>query len=219
MAEPDPPVDPSVPPASPEVPPRPDPVATADVEPAPPSSPPHPRAPFWIGLLLLVGFAAVAVGVVAALSQPDLCDGATFRSERFGYCLVVPEGWKADGSGSLGEVPADRIQQPGDVATVYVQAVTIGQGETLQGFADSVRSLNEQAGYRLDAITETMVGGVPALQWEFVTGVKGGVQLKMREIVFIDGENGWRVQMAEGKSSFDDTAATVDAMLETWVFA
>jgi len=41
----------------------------------------------------------------------------------------------------------------------------------------------------------------------------------MRETVFIDGTNGWRVQMAEAKPTFDDTASAVDAMLETWVFA
>jgi hypothetical protein len=225
MAEPDPPVEPAAspvppvePPAPPEPPARPDPVATEAIvdEPSPPT---YSKAPFWIGILLLLVVAGAGAGVVAALAQPDICDGTTFRSDRFGYCLVVPDGWEADGEGTLGEIPADRIQMPGDIATVYVQAVSIGEGQNLQDFADSIRSLDEQAGYRLEAITETTVAGVPALRWDFVTGVKGGVQLKMRELVFVDGSNGWRMQMAEGKPSFDETAATVDAMLDTWVFA
>lgn len=218
MAESDEPVEP---PAPPESPPRPDPSVpdAAAAEPDAPSAPPYSKAPFWIGLLLLLGFAGVTVGVVAALTQPDPCDGTTFRSDRFGYCLVVPEGWEADGEGTLGQIPADRIQVPDDVGTVYVQAVPISEGQTLADFADTIRSLNEQAGYQLTEVEETTVAGVPAMEWDFVTGVKGGVQLRMREIVFIDGNDGWRVQVAEGKPKFEDTTATVDAMLETWVFA
>jgi len=205
----------------PEPPPRPDPASLEphDVEAAPPEPPAYSKAPFWIGLLLLLGFVGAAVWVVAALVQPDICDGTTFRSDRFGYCLVVPEGWTADGEGTLGEIPADRIQVPDDIGTVYVQAVPISEGQTLQDFAGTIRSLNEQAGYRLDAIEEITVAGVPALRWDFTTGVRGGVQLRLREIVFIDGSDGWRVQVAEGRSGFGDTISTVDAMLGTWVFA
>jgi hypothetical protein len=57
------------------------------------------------------------------------------------------------------------------------------------------------------------------MRWDFVTGVKGGVPLKMREIVFVDGANAWRGQVAAAGPIFDDTAATVDSMLGTWVFA
>jgi len=216
MAEHDPPVDP---PAPPEPPQRPDPVAAEEPDSLAPLPPSYSKAPFWIGLLLLLGFVGLGVGVVAALAQPDVCDGSTFRSDRFGYCLAVPEGWKADGEGTLGEIPADLIQSPGEIGSVYIQAVPIDGGQTLEGFADSVRSLNEQAGYRLEAIVETTIAGVPALRWDFVTGVKGGVPMKMRETVFIDGANGWRVQMAEAKPTFEETASTVDAMLDTWVFA
>jgi hypothetical protein len=208
-------------PGPPQPPPRPDPASLEpqDVEATPPEPPPYSKAPFWIGLLLLLGFVGAAVGVVAALVQPDICDGTTFRSDRFGYCLVVPEGWTADGEGTLGEIPADRIQVPDDIGTVYVQAVPISEGQTLQDFADTIRSLNEQAGYRLEEISQATVAGAPALRWDFTTGVRGGVQLRMREIVFIDGNSGWRVQIAEGKPGFDGTASTVDSMLETWVFA
>jgi len=217
MAEHDPPVDPS--PEAPGPPPRPDPISTEEPEPTTAPPPTYSKAPFWIGLLLLLAFAGAGVGVVAALSQPELCDGSTFRSDRFGYCLVVPQGWKAHGGGTLGEIPADLIQAPGEVGTVYIQSVSIDEGQTLEDFADSVRSLNEQAGYQLGAITETAIAGVPALRWDFVTGAEGGVPMQMREIVFIDGENGWRVQMADAKPIFGATASTVDAMLETWVFA
>ncbi|MEO8477712.1 MAG: hypothetical protein ABI572_11775 [Actinomycetota bacterium] len=218
MADPDPPVEPHSPAA--ELPPRPDPVVAdpADSEAAPePTS--HPRAPFWIGLALLFVISGIAAATVAALAQPDVCDGTTFRSDRFGYCLVVPQGWAADGDGTLGEIPADRIQVPGDVGTVYIQAVPISQGQTLRDFADTIRSLNEQAGYQLEKITQLSVAGVPALRWDFTTGVKDGVRLRMRETVFIDGGNAWRVQTAEDATGFGETTATVDAMLASWVFA
>jgi hypothetical protein len=221
MAELDPPVDTPAAPGStpPEPPPRPDPIPRTEPEPATTSPPPYSRAPFWIGLLLLLGFGAVAVGVVAALARPDVCDGTTFRSSRFGYCLVVPDGWTADGEGTLGQIPADRIQVPGGIATVYIQAVPIDEGQTLRDLADTIRSLNAKAGYQLDAISEPTVAGVPAMSWDLTTGVSGGVPMKMREIVFVDGANGWRVQVAETKPRFDDTAAIVDVMLGTWVFA
>ncbi len=179
---------------------------------------PHPRAPFWIGLVLLFVISGVVAATIAALAQPDLCDGMTFRSDRFGYCVVVPEGWVADGDGTLGEIPADRVQMTDDVGTVYVQAVPVSEGQTLRDFADSLRSLNEQAGYQLEEITERSVAGVPALRWDFTTGVKGGVQLTMREIVFIDGGNAWRVQVSAAEPTFDDTAGIVDTMLSSWVF-
>jgi hypothetical protein len=216
MAEPDPPVPPE-PAASTAPPPRPDPVAEEPNahEAVPPT---YSKAPFWIGLTLLVVVVLAGVGVVVALVQPDICDGTTFRSDRFGYCLVVPDGWRADGEGTLGDVPADRIEEPAGVGTVYVQAVRLDEGQTLQDFADSVRSLDEQAGYRLDDVAEATIAGVPAMRWDFVTGVKGGVPLKMREIVFVDGANAWRVQVAAAGPIFDDTAATVDTMLGTWVF-
>src|SRR5918994_487643 len=77
-------------------------------QPTPPSK--------WRPYVVLGGLVlAVTVAGAAWLLRPDPCQGTNFRSENFGYCILVPEGWEAGPArfGSAVELDQDAGLTPG----------------------------------------------------------------------------------------------------------
>lgn len=180
----------------------------------PPPKPPS-RARPWVvlGVALLV-----AGGVVGfLLFRPDPCRGADFVSDRFGYCVVTPEGWVA-GEARIGDVQLDQFQVPSRATTVFVEAVDLAEGTDLAAFGELVRRRDEEAGLLPGPVRETRLDGVDAQQWD-VELATGEGEFVMREVVAVRGEVGYRITLNASAEDFPVHAEDLRRMLASWRFA
>jgi hypothetical protein len=200
-------------PPLPEPPPQPTEAAPA----AAPESLRRSRTPLVVGMLVLLALTGVVAGLVAWLAAPGRCDDATFTSDRFGYCVAAPPGWSAEAA-RVGQTTVDRFLIPDGSAAVFVQAVDLQDGQTLDRFVEFVRALGERGGYSMGAISQTEVGGVPAMTWEVVVSSEAGAT-RMREVVFVREATAWRVQFADTSGGFEAHAPAFQQMLSSWDFA
>jgi hypothetical protein len=197
--------------------------------PPPPASPERPaippppeevsitapsRAPLLIGLFVVAGLLIVSGLVWRWVAATSSCSGADLTSERFGYCIAVPEGWRvADVTGE--EQPADQLFLPDGNATVMIQAVETGR--SLDAFADDVRRLQADEGQTVAAVRSTEVDGVAARRWDAT--IASGVQtIRARTIVFQRGGVAWRIQFADTSGTFDAHVADLSRILSSWRF-
>ncbi len=198
-------------------PPRPDPIeqAEAPAEPAAPATRPGVSLVVGIGLLVLLFGLVAAVGTL--LVRMDACDSVTFRSERFGYCLIAPSGWEAAQS-TLGNVPADRIQPASREAAVYIQAIRPDAGDDLEEFATKLRELDEDAGATTGEVARTTVAGLPALTWEVTPPAEQADGSRVIEVAFLSGAVAYRVHFETSAATFDRTSPQLQRMLDSWAF-
>ncbi len=62
-------------------------------------------------------------------TRPAICDNANISSERFGYCITAPEGWRL-AEPVAGQLPADQLFRPDGDTTLMIQAVETGRDLT-----------------------------------------------------------------------------------------
>jgi hypothetical protein len=204
----------SVYPPLPDPPPSPQPMVPA----APSAEASRPsRKPLAVALVVLFVLGGAVAALATWLSAPGRCDGATFTSDRFGYCVAAPAGWSAEPA-RVGQTPVDSFLQSDGSAAVYVQAVALQEGQTLELFVEYVRGLGEQGGFSMGTTSRTEVGGVPAMSWDVVVSSATG-EVRMREVVFVRSGTAWRVQFADTAGGFDAHSADFQQMLSTWHFA
>lgn len=172
----------------------------------------------WRGPLIVGGLIAAAVaGGVLWLLRPDPCEGTNFASENFGYCVLVPEGWEAGPARFGPDVTLDQFAPPSESATVVVEAVDLEAGTELEAWSEFVRQRDEEAGLAPGPASRTSLDGVEALQWD-VTVEADGRTFRMREVVAVRSDVGWRVTLNDVSDGFATTAAVFQDMLESWQF-
>jgi hypothetical protein len=145
---------------------------------------------------------------------PEPCEDATVSSERFGYCISLPSGWRvADVPGE--ELPADQFVRPDGDTTLMIQAVETSKD--LDGFSEDVRQLQEDAGLVPGEVTTVRVAGMAALRWDADLGSAPDA-IRARTVVFeVDGV-AWRVQFADDADAFEQHLADLGAILRSWRF-
>jgi hypothetical protein len=199
---------PAPPPERPEVPPPPEEVSAA--EPSTRTS----RAPLVVGLLLAAFAFGGAFLVYRWIAAPSVCGDANLRSDRFGYCLSAPAGWRvAEPQG--GQLPADELFRPDGDATLMIQAVETGRD--LNTFVTDVRSLQQSAGLDTGDVTSTTVAGAPALEWD-ATITTSAQSIEARTVVFERDGVAWRVQFADSTRAFRRDVRDLRRVLESWHF-
>jgi hypothetical protein len=178
-----------------------------------------PKAPSkWRPLVFLGILVLVAAGLGAGyLLRPDPCEGANFESENFGYCIEVPEGWRATEARFGADVVLDQFAPPTESTTVLVEAVDLASDAALEDWAATVLQKDEGIGLTPGATSETELGGVRALQWE-VTSTEGEQSFRMREVVAVNGDVGWRIALSDVAEGFGTSAVVFQDMLESWRF-
>ncbi len=179
-----------------------------------PTPPSKWRPVIVIGALVL---AILGVGAYLLL-RPDPCRGTNFTSPSFGYCLTVPEGWTAQPAQFGASTTLDQFAPPKEAATVIVEAVDLQQGTDLESFAGFVRQKDTDAGLTPGAPTETSVDGVAAQRWDVSVTSDTGIDYRMREVVVVRDEVGWRIALNDTADGFDVSAPTFQQMLDSWRF-
>ncbi len=180
-------------------------------EPKPPS-----RVPFAIGVVLLS--AVVAGGIGYLLFRPNLCEGTNFTSENFGYCLSVPKGWTAQPARVGSDATLDQFSLPKESTTVLVEAVDLTQGTDLAGFSGFVRQKEQDAGLTPGPSEPTKVDGIDAAFWDTEQTSDSGQSYRLREVVVVKNDVGWRITLNDLAEAFPDHEAPFQQMLNSWRF-
>jgi hypothetical protein len=193
------------------------------VERAPPAeepAPPQKRSSRWPVVLAVVLVLFVIGGAVAlyswATGGPSSCGDGDFTSARFGYCTAIPSGWDVVAPNGDDAATADRFQQPAASGTIEVTAVPLSGGQDLDQFTTYVRQLDEEAGWVVGRSTPTQVADIDAVTFDIEAGTDAAT--RSREVVFVRDGFAWRVQLADGASSFDASTRALDQLLGAWVF-
>lgn len=197
---------PAPPPERPEVPPPPGVEAEAP--------PPVSHVPLVVGLLLAALAFVGAFLIYRWVAAPSACADANVRSDRFGYCITAPPGWRvAEPQG--GTLPADELFRPAGDSTLTIQAIETGRD--LDTFVDDVRALQRSSGLDTGDVTATTVGGVPARVWD--ASIATTTQsIDARTVVFERDGVAWRVQFADNADEFDAHVADLARILGSWHF-
>jgi hypothetical protein len=199
-------------------PPLPPPPAGAEPEPLPEAPPAPPQgSPAKVvvaatALFLVLGLAALGG---AWLLQPGACADSTVESARFGYCLAAP-GWEYTNEQTSSDLPYDELVHPVDSSSVRIVAVETPNGLN-QVISDVRESETGQEGIVLGEIVDTTVGGVPARRWD-ISLEADGVELQIREVVFVRGGTAWKVQLIAEREGFDTRVPEFEQILRSWNF-
>jgi hypothetical protein len=178
--------------------------------------PPPPQPRRWPAFVILG--VLVAGGIAAALLlafRPDPCKGANFTSDRFGYCLSVPQGWQAQ-QAAIGNVTVDQFSVPREVAAVVVTAVDLPSGVNLHAFTTFVRGQERQNGLHPGDVEPTRLGDSVAMQWEIVSTGPTGQAFRSLEVVAVSHAFGWTVELADTAASYTQHAPDFRQMLLSW---
>jgi hypothetical protein len=167
-----------------------------------------------VAALLVVG--VVSGFGVAILLHRGPCSGAAFVSTDFSYCVEPPEGWSAEAA-STGESPSDVFRHEDGVTIVSVQAVG-ADGETLQGFADTLRKHDSLRGYALSDPERGTLGGSPTVEWNARVSVELQ-EVLIREIVVLHDGVAWRVRIAAPEGAPTEARSEAEELVGTWRFA
>jgi hypothetical protein len=177
--------------------------------------PPSKARPYVIigGLLAVL---LIAGGVY--LFRPDPCRGTNFESANFGYCLSVPEGWEAGPARFGADVTLDQFAPPTNSATVIVEAVDLESGGALEEWSAAVRQRDEAAGLVPGDSSELELDGVGALAWDVTVEPENGQSFRMREVVAVRDDVGWRITLSDVADAFGTSSVAFTTMLESWQF-
>jgi hypothetical protein len=197
------------PPPSPSAPAIPPPPQAESIEEPRPS-----RIPLIVGSLLVLTLFGGAALIWSWVNRPSPCSDANVISDRFGYCISAPSGWRFAGSSSE-QSSADQLFRPDDDTTLTIQAIETRRD--LRAFADDVRRL--QADNHLDtgAYRSLVVAGVDALEWDATLRSSSGAILS-RTVIFERDGVAWRVEFADTAGAFDVHVGDLARMLGSWRF-
>jgi hypothetical protein len=170
-----------------------------------------------IAVLALLGVAVAGVGAYLVF-RPDPCDGTNFTSTNFGYCVLVPEGWEAGPARFGDSVTLDQFAPPTSATTVVVATVDLESGASLDDFGAFVRQKDEDAGLVPGPASDTTIDGVGALQWDVTVDADGGETYRMREVVTVRDDVGWRITLNDLEDGFSSSAVVFRDLLDTWQF-
>jgi hypothetical protein len=165
-----------------------------------------------VGLLLVAALVGAVIAVWAWLAAPAVCEGRNVRSDRFGYCLAAPEGWRA---ADVPDPATDELFRPDGATTLTIQAVRTPAD--LETFASLVREAQSDEELRPGEVAPASVDGVDALSWDLELRADRG-PIHARTVVFVSDGVGWRVQFADLADAFAEHEAELDAILGSWRF-
>jgi hypothetical protein len=164
----------------------------------------------------VIGLLVAGVGVYF-LVRPNPCDGTNFTSTNFGYCVLVPQGWQAGPAHFGSDVTLDQFAPPTSATTVLVATVDLDAGARLADFSNFVRQKDESAGLTPGPESDTKVDGVPALQWDMTVDTNGETY-RMREVVVVRDDVGWRITLNDLEQGFPNSAVAFHDLLDSWQF-
>jgi hypothetical protein len=177
-----------------------------------------PKAPSaWPGIaaLILVVLALGAWGLWFAL-KPDPCENK-YSSVLFSYCAEIPQGWQG-GSQLAAEGNLDQFSPPDEDAATFVRVRDISPSATTDTYAQDFRTNQEADGLSPGSLEAVQIDGEEALAWDVTVPSEQGEPLRLREVVIVREDGGWRITLAATDQTYQSARIAFEGMLESWVW-
>ena len=169
-----------------------------------------------VAVLGVVGLIVGGIGLYLAV-RPNPCAGTNFTSTNFGYCVLVPHGWEAGPARFGSNVTLDQFAPPTSSTTIIVATVDLSAGSNLSDFSSFVRQKDEDAGLTPGPESDTSVDGVAGLQWDMTVDAQGQTY-RMREVIVVRDDVGWRITLNDVEQGFSSSAVAFRDLLDSWQF-
>lgn len=167
----------------------------------------------------IVALAAVLVAGIGAVTwfalRPNPCAGK-FSSERFPYCVAVPQGWQ-EAQVDVEGTPVDQFTPSNEGPTIFVHASSAPDGVDTQGYAEALRSDAQEAGLFPTAPRPLDIGGDEGLAWEVTKSdaTTGSFIVERRVALVRDGMR-WDILIFGRERALDRALPAFQRMLATW---
>jgi hypothetical protein len=177
-------------------------------------SPPKPPSA-WPGITALV-LVVMALGGWALwyLLKPDPCQNK-YSSVLFSYCAEIPEGWEG-GSQLAAEGNLDQFSPPAEDAATFVRVQDISPSATTDTYAQDFRTNQEADGLSPSRMEAVEIDGEQALAWDVTVPSEDGETLRLREVVVVREDGGWRITLAATDQTYQDARIAFEEMLDSW---
>jgi hypothetical protein len=189
----------------------------SEPSPEPQAETKRPRSTLFGAIAVLAGVVAVVAALGAWIAAPGRCEGSTFTSSRFDYCVTAPAGWRPQEVNQQGQVYDSFLEQDG-TAGVFVSASSLPQGTSLEELVEGVRSSAEDQGFVLDDSSTLTVDGAPAMQFDAEMQDPQGDPVAFRIVLVSRAGTYWIVRLQDTPDQFAGHASDLRAMLRSWRF-
>jgi hypothetical protein len=175
--------------------------------------PPSPLA----GIITLVAL-VVAVGGLATwfAFRPNPCEGK-FTSDRFPYCVSIPQGW-SEGAQEIGGTTADAYRPQTEGAVVLVVAEEVDPGINTEAYAEVYRDTQEEGGLFPGPSRRVEIGGSEGVVWEITGTTDEGTSVRQRQLTVVRDGMGWVITFAGAADGFNEHRQFFDGMVQSWAW-
>lgn len=177
---------------------------------------PAPKPPNAIpGIVTLVALVVGLGGIGTWLAlRPNVCEGK-FSSDRYPYCVAVPQGWQESGQ-EIGGTTADSFRPQTEGAVVLVVAEEVDPGTNTEAYADVYRGNQEDGGLFPGPVRRIEVGGTDAVVWEITGTTDEGTSVRQRQLTVVRDGMGWVITFAGAVDGYRQHRPIFDGMLQSW---
>jgi hypothetical protein len=168
----------------------------------------------------IITLAAVAVGLAVLgtwlLLRPNPCEGK-FSSDRYPYCVAIPEGW-AEGAQEIGGTTADAYRPRTEGAVVLVVAEEVDPATNTEAYAEVYRDNQEQGGLFPGPARRIEIGGSEAVVWEITGTTDEGTEVRQRQLTVVRDGMGWVITFAGATDGYREHRQLFESMIQSWAW-
>jgi hypothetical protein len=179
---------------------------------------PAPKLPSPVPGIITLAAVAVGIGVLGfwLLLRPNPCEGK-FTSDRYPYCVVIPEGWR-ESAQEIGGTTADAYRPQTEGAVVLVVAEEVDSGTNTDAYAEVYRDNQEQGGLFPGPSRHIKIGGSEAVVWEITGTTEEGTSVRQRQATVVRDGMGWVITFAGATDGYQEHRPLFDGMLQSWAW-
>jgi hypothetical protein len=178
---------------------------------------PAPRTQSAVpGIVALTAILVAGIGAATWFAlRPNPCAGK-FSSDRFPYCVTVPQGWQ-EAQVDIQGTPVDQFTPSNEGPTVFVHASSAPEGFDTQSYADALRSDAQESGLFPTAPRPLAVGGDEGLAWDVTkSDATTGSFIVERRIALVRDGMRWDILIFGKERALERALAAFERMLATW---
>ena len=179
---------------------------------------PAPKPPSPLPGIITLAVVAVGIGLIGVwlALRPNPCAGK-FTSDRYPYCVAIPEGW-GEGAQEIGGTTADAYRPQTEGAVVLVVAEEVDSGTNTEAYAEVYRDNQEQGGLFPGPARRFNIGGSEGVVWEITGTTEEGTSVRQRQLTVVRDGMGWVITFAGATDGYQEHRPLFDGMLQSWAW-
>lgn len=177
----------------------------------------HSKRPLFVAIAVVASIVAMVAVIGVWIAAPGRCDGSSFTSSRFSYCLTTPAGWQSEEVNQQGQVHDAFLRQDGSAA-VLVSSGPVPEGTNFDQLVEGIRTGAEDQGLVLEESRPLTVDGEPATQFDAELENEQGNPVAFRIVLVSHRGTYWIVRLQDTPEQFAGNASDLRGMLRSWRF-